>query len=275
MKWHLSSNEPSPLLIPCRCRRREYTIARQPGDPLSGGTMALLGSVGGVVKSVVHLPVEVARSVREKPGFYTESRAGNGIPASLDQVRRGSLTPKIPKLNLHQCGAHPAAIEEGHCSAISQSSTQRLSSRLQGQSNSSFAPEKDVNNAHVTPSQSTIPLPPQLTFQSHTSSSSSLSFALATSQSFDRILETTLTAPMAFTLGMIKGFRNAPTLYGDTTARPATKVTGWQSGIRAAGKEFGLGMYDGLSGMVTQPYQGARREGGLGRGSRALWSSLA
>lgn len=71
---------------------------------------------------------------------------------------------------------------------------------------------------------------------------------------------------MAFTLGMTKGFRNAPTLYGDTTTRPATKVTGWQSGIRAAGKEFGLGMYDGLSGMVTQPYQGARREGGLGRG---------
>ncbi len=251
--------------------------------------MALLGFVGGVVKSVVDLPVEVARSVREKPGFYMEeSRAGNGIPASLDQVRRGSLTPKIPKLNLHQCGAHPAAIEEGHCSAISESSTQRLSSRLQGQSNSSFAPEKDVNNAHVTPSQSIIPLPPQLTFQSHTSSSSSLSFALAhtssssslsfalaNSQSFDRILETTLTASMAFTLGMIKGFRNAPTFYGDTTTRPATKVTGWQSGIRAAGKEFGLGMYDGLSGMVTQPYQGARREGGLGRGSRVLWSSLA
>jgi hypothetical protein len=43
-------------------------------------------------------------------------------------------------------------------------------------------------------------------------------------------------SPLDFTLGLARGFHNAPKLYGDDTVRPQAKVTDFQSGIKAAGK---------------------------------------
>lgn len=54
--------------------------------------------------------------------------------------------------------------------------------------------------------------------------------------------------------------------------RHPDKVTGIRSGFKAAGKEFGYGMYDGVSGIITQPIHGAKQEGfggfvkGVGKG---------
>ena len=62
--------------------------------------------------------------------------------------------------------------------------------------------------------------------RSHLSTSSSKSLTLTTVQGLGRIAKTTCAAPLAFTLGMTQGFRNAPALYGDTTVRPVTDVTG-------------------------------------------------
>jgi hypothetical protein len=67
-----------------------------------------------------------------------------------------------------------------------------------------------------------------------------------------------------FCLGLARGFRNAPKLYNDDTVRPPEKVTGLASGLKVAGKEFGLGLYDGTSGLFTQPWKGAAKEGGKG-----------
>ena len=53
--------------------------------------------------------------------------------------------------------------------------------------------------------------------RSHLSTSSSHSLTLTTVQGLGRIAETTCAAPVAFTLGMTQGFRNAPALYADTT----------------------------------------------------------
>lgn len=105
---------------------------------------------------------------------------------------------------------------------------------------------------------------PSTASRSLPSTSTSNSLTLTTVQGLGRIVGTTRAAPLAITLGMTQGFRNAPTLYGDTTVRPATDVTGWRSGIKTAGKEFGLGMYDGLSGILTQLYHGAKKEGSSG-----------
>ena len=71
-------------------------------------------------------------------------------------------------------------------------------------------------------------------------------------------------SPMDFTLSLAQGFHNAPKLYGDTTVRKQEKITDLQSGLRAAGKEFGYGFYDGISGLVTQPIAGAQKEGFAG-----------
>lgn len=81
---------------------------------------------------------------------------------------------------------------------------------------------------------------------------------------------------MNFCLGCAKGFRNIPRLYNDDTVRPIEKVTDLSSGIKVAGREFGYGLFDGISGLVTQPYRGAEKEGaggllkGFGKGIGGL-----
>ena len=46
--------------------------------------------------------------------------------------------------------------------------------------------------------------------------------------------------------------------------RKPRRISGIQSGLRAAGEEFVYGVYDGVSGLVTHPYQGAKKDGAKG-----------
>ena len=69
---------------------------------------------------------------------------------------------------------------------------------------------------------------------------------------------------MDLAIAVAQGFHNAPRLYGDSTVRPSLRISGIHSGLRAAGEEFILGIYDGVTGLVIQPYQGAKDGGALG-----------
>lgn len=46
--------------------------------------------------------------------------------------------------------------------------------------------------------------------------------------------------------------------------RPQERVGGFKSGVKAVGREFGFGWYDGITGLVTQPWKGAQKEGASG-----------
>ncbi|GIZ42669.1 hypothetical protein CKM354_000592800 [Cercospora kikuchii] len=85
-----------------------------------------------------------------------------------------------------------------------------------------------------------------------------------TAKGVHRIVGAGLKSPLDFTMGLSKGFHNAPKLYGDDTVRKSEKVTDFRSGMRAATKEFGYGLYDGITGLVTQPIKGAAKEGPAG-----------
>lgn len=92
-----------------------------------------------------------------------------------------------------------------------------------------------------------------------------------TSKGIGRIIGAGLRSPMDFTMALSKGFHNLPRVYGEEP-RQVDRVTDLGSGFRTAGKEFGQGMFDGIAGLVTQPLQGAKKEGaagffkGVGRG---------
>lgn len=88
--------------------------------------------------------------------------------------------------------------------------------------------------------------------------------AVGGARAVGRIVSVGMKSPMDFTMSLAKGFHNAPKLYGDTTVRKSDKITGIQSGFKAAGKEFGYGFYDGITGLVTQPLAGAQKEGVAG-----------
>lgn len=69
---------------------------------------------------------------------------------------------------------------------------------------------------------------------------------------------------MDLSLAVAQGFHNAPRLYGDQSVRKPTRITGMKSGLKAAGEEFVFGIYDGVTGVVVQPYTGARDNGVIG-----------
>ncbi|TVY75837.1 Sterol 3-beta-glucosyltransferase UGT80B1, partial [Lachnellula suecica] len=88
---------------------------------------------------------------------------------------------------------------------------------------------------------------------------------------------TGLKAPVAFFYNLANGFHNAPAyLFHDDTVRKRDNITGFGSGVKVAGKEFTLGIYDGLSGLVILPYHNAQRYGvagffsGIGKGLGGL-----
>jgi hypothetical protein len=69
---------------------------------------------------------------------------------------------------------------------------------------------------------------------------------------------------MDLSLAVAQGFHNAPRLYGDETVRRPVRITGIHSGLVASRNEFFYGIYDGFTGVVTQPYHGAKDRGVLG-----------
>ncbi|KZL72485.1 UDP-transferase (glycosyltransferase family 28 domain-containing protein) [Colletotrichum tofieldiae] len=71
-------------------------------------------------------------------------------------------------------------------------------------------------------------------------------------------------APVNLSMAIAQGFHNAPRLYGDDTVRRPPRVTGISSGLKAAGKEFAYGIYDGTTGLVRLPVRGAKKEGAKG-----------
>jgi len=62
--------------------------------------------------------------------------------------------------------------------------------------------------------------------------------------------------PLDLGLAIGQGFHNAPRLYGDASVRKPIRITGMHSGSRAAGQELLYGIYDGWTGLVTQPMHG-------------------
>ncbi|KEQ75718.1 sterol glucosyltransferase [Aureobasidium namibiae CBS 147.97] len=62
---------------------------------------------------------------------------------------------------------------------------------------------------------------------------------------------------------LAEGLRNAPAMYGDKP-RDFGPVIDWKTGGIVAGKGLVFGLYDGISGLVTEPVKGAKKEGALG-----------
>lgn len=56
------------------------------------------------------------------------------------------------------------------------------------------------------------------------------------SKGLGRMTAATLRSPMTFSVALAQGAHNAPKMWGDKTVRPQEKITGFGSGLKAAGK---------------------------------------
>ncbi|KAH7928152.1 glycosyltransferase family 1 protein [Leucogyrophana mollusca] len=80
------------------------------------------------------------------------------------------------------------------------------------------------------------------------------------------IINTTTAIPkgvMDIVASIHEGLHNAPKLYG-STVREQGNVTDFASGMKEAGKGFFYGYYDGITGLVREPIEGAKKEGLFG-----------
>ncbi|KOS22134.1 Sterol 3-beta-glucosyltransferase UGT80B1 [Escovopsis weberi] len=83
-----------------------------------------------------------------------------------------------------------------------------------------------------------------------------------------------LKAPTAFFYNVANGFHNFPSYgFAGVEVRRRDQITGFESGLSTAGKEFVMGMWTAVTGVVLQPYQTIRNEGGKGTG-KGLWRGV-
>ncbi|KAL2136272.1 hypothetical protein VTI74DRAFT_4507 [Chaetomium olivicolor] len=241
-------------------RPLEYNTDEQPWDPISAVLMALAGDVGALTMAIADFPRELFKGAQGK-----KDKVGNGS-------KDGPVKEETASLATSGSGQENAS--SSHQRADSHSDIARLKSKGVNSSVDSLSlqpstlPLKAVPSSQPPSAGRDPQLPPNIGSSSTSSSSSAnplgFGMAIAAGKSIGRIAGATARTPANFTLGLARGFRNAPKLYNDDTVRPPEKVTGLASGLKIAGKEFGLGFYDGISGLVTQPWKGAEKEGAKG-----------
>lgn len=238
-------------------RSAEYETDDGPWDPISGGASALLGTMGDMTMGIADFPKEVFRAVKQKKTRTMEMNSQQGSNASSihsSSARDPDLPPEI------QSG-HGSA---GESPAPSESETQRPSSNLLDEGHTSEVPTDPSMLDGECPSPIRVrssmrnalrgSLSTQTPARSRSSSLRSRSRSVSTPQhgsgsprssletgivagrSVARVVSAGIKSPMDFTVGIARGFHNAPRLYGDETVRPHEKVTNIQSGLIAAGK---------------------------------------
>lgn len=175
-----------------------------------------------------------------------------------DWYKKAKKAPKPPSTPSEETTTASTSHETGSTTTLT-SETAVTSGTLSPHATADSATSKDQDKTTGRPSPS--PTPGQKSSQSNFNIEAALDAGLETGKNVSRVVETGVKTPMNFCMSLAKGFRNAPKLYNDDTVRKQEKVTGLGSGVMLAGKEFGLGLFDGITGLATQPYKGAQKDG--------------
>ncbi|RKL48257.1 Sterol 3-beta-glucosyltransferase UGT80A2 [Fusarium oxysporum] len=82
-------------------------------------------------------------------------------------------------------------------------------------------------------------------------------------------------APVALIYNVANGFHNAPSHgFAGIEVRRRDEITGLGSGLKTAGKEFTLGIWEAFSGLATKPYNDTKQRGARGLGKGMLRGGL-
>lgn len=258
-------------------RACEFEIDEGAWDPFSGGAAAVVGTFVSMATGLASMPKESLKAVQlprraqkigsvgsnqidtasadvPHSGRDSDHRRSQGriLSSELATTGRDSRDSGSDK-SAAMTGQSPSnAFDTDHSSSkTDRAGREQEMYSIHGQGVSTPQPglggHSEISTTHPSPN-----------------TSRSLQAAVGTGKGLGRVVGAMVKAPMDFSFNMAKGFHNAPQLYGDDTVRKSDKVTGFRSGLTIAGKEFGYGMYDGITGLVTQPVRGAGKEGGLG-----------
>jgi hypothetical protein len=234
-----------------------------PWDPISGGASALLGTLASLTMGVADFPVEIFKAFRGKmrdSNTGTSSAATESLASvsqapfqtdlSSDSASRqaGDWTSETATLRSSSSGPSDTVPSNGSDNRMGRSfsaetpatSTAATTSLPRGSSlrqalrdTISRSRSRSRSRDRKPDSRSSSPRGQKKEFDP---SNITLDSAIGAGRGISRIVQAGVKSPMDFTLGLARGFHNAPKLYGDDTVRPQEKVTDFQSGLKAAGK---------------------------------------
>lgn len=226
-------------------RHYEWNDFDGPGEPITGTGSALTSSLFDIGEGVGMVPVRIAKHIRKREEHERRKAA---VAKKKEKKRQNQAAKASPK---------PDSLEEA-------APTTQQSSRYED--NGGGARPKAHRDGTDNTFASTISADPEEPLAQEV--------AEDIGRGFKSSGAALLTMPMDLHLAIAQGFHNAPRLWGDATVRKPDRITGWKSGWTAARREFGYGLYDGWTGLFTQPAHGWKDEvtvpakfGGLGVGA--------
>ncbi|KAF2023757.1 UDP-Glycosyltransferase/glycogen phosphorylase [Setomelanomma holmii] len=221
-------------------RSQEHYIDKGPWGPISGGFTTFFGAVGGMMMGLADVPSETWRHLQIP-----------AVQSSFSSVPlRQSETSSIVEDSL----AHIQSLDDvsDRSSPTSNIGSSSMLGPLHGQSRtkqenaslsrfhswSESGPSKDPDMLRPT--------------------------GVNMSKGARRFVKAAVQEPVDISLDLTRGMHDTPKLWRNDTMRPQERVSGLRSGVKAAGREFGSGFYDSITGRVTQPWRGAHDKGASG-----------
>ena len=255
-------------------RHYDWNDFEGPGEPITGGGAALAKSFGGVAKGIGGVPVRWAKSLKkhEQHQEQRERRRGSLVP----NRNRDDLTdrPRASDASSSRTRNRRSKAYEEHGELPHGGQHEAEKKRPEPNSLGNMSGGSELGEGENGDGDIVGPLPGHPlqndadagSLCSTDSSEENIAQELAedTGQGFAKSGQALAKVPMDLSLAIAQGFHNAPRLYGDTTVRKPTRITGFHSGLRATGEEFVFGIYDGITGLVLQPYKGAKQCGTVG-----------
>ena len=257
------------------CRHYEWNDFEGPGEPVTGAGAALANSAGGIAKGIGGVPIRWAKSIRknerreqrrkERRESQAQRRSGEIKSIPLDNGNADKKTPddedggsdgNLPDGGQH--GAESHLPEPSTLPGRAHDDVEKHGNKVNG-----GLAKATMNNGPVTEEYPISDIGSEEPDE-HPGQVLAQDLAEDAGHGFARTGEALAKAPMDLSLAIAQGFHNAPRLYGDNTVRTPPRISGFHSGLRAAGSEFTFGIYDGVTGLVLQPYHGARKNGALG-----------
>ena len=266
-------------------RAREYETEDGPWDPITGGASALVGTMTQMMMGVADFPIETLKALKIHP--EAARRRKSSTNANAEEASSADSAKESAESQSASASADDKTVSATDGESILSSQATITSTPATSRANSTFNFQESLDRVQSPPTSDTShsrstsmsnALKDQLSpskerprsrsgsrpgSQSGTSKDY-LETGMGTAKGVHRIIGAGLKSPMDFSVALSKGFHNAPKLYGDDTVRKSDQVTDFRSGQKAAWKEFGYGLYDGISGLVTQPMKGAQKEGAAG-----------
>jgi UDP:flavonoid glycosyltransferase YjiC (YdhE family) len=267
-------------------RAREYETEDGPWDPISGGAAALIGTIGNLTMGIADFPVEVLKSLKiasaEVKNTQKMDRSSTSTTAESTPISKSSQS-SYSDLSRKDSHSRPSlssgrAPEESTITAGTDATLEPVDKDTAVGNETPTASRTVSSNLSITDSKhrrwsrqgsrSSSPASGHL-HHSSTSAGDAISHltmegAVTSARAIGRIATAGMKSPLDFTMGLAKGFHNAPKLYGDDTVRQSGKISGIGSGLKEAAKEFHYGFFDGITGLATQPLAGAQKEGAAG-----------